>query len=249
MTLFVASIALIVLLIASYGTRRIWLGCLSVALTAAALAGIVFLAMLVSPGQGRAGLAWLASTLPLDREAAQSLASAIENAAIVPPKMKLAAKKPASPVRRSEPRSEPQQAAAAPSPFGPKTPPRTDPNSPVAWFIDDPDAPVTSPLEEGLSIGGVNVSDRDLRQVEGTLKPDGSWREIPLTLKVEGRAASPAAVIPAGGRFSLVADSADAVRVPARGAILTFRYVYEGQRKAAILYLNAATLSRFASRE
>lgn len=249
MTLFAASIALTLLLIASYGTRRIWLGCLSVALTAAALAGIVFLAMLVSPGQGRAGLAWLAGKLPFDQGTAESLASAIENAAIAPPKTKMVAKRAASPVRRSEPRSEPQQAAAAPSPFGPKTPPKADPNSPVAWFIDDPNAPVTSPLEEGLSIGGVNVSDRDLTQVEGTLKPDGSWREIPLTLKVEGRAAKAGAIIKAGERFSLIASTPDAVRVPQRGAILTFRYVYEGQRKAAILYLNAATLSRFASRE
>lgn len=245
MTLFAATTALIVLLIASYATRGIWLACLSAALTAAAVAAIVFVVTIDSPGQGRATLAWLASKLPLDRGTADSLVAAIENAAMAPPKAREVTANAVSPA----PRSEPVQPAAAPNWFAAKNPPQADPNSPVAWFIDDPNAPVTSPLEEGLAIGGVNVSDRDLTDVEGTLKPDGSWREIALTLKVEGRAASGAAIIPAGGRFSLIAGTPDAVRVPPRGAILTFRYVDAGQRKAAILYLNAATLARFASRE
>jgi len=245
MSLFAVSAALIALLIASYGTRRIWLACLSVVLTVAALAGIIFLVTIENPGQGRARLAWLASKLPFDQGTADRLAAAIEHAATAQPKARAITENAQSPARRSEP----VQAAAAPNLFGAKNVPKADPNSPVAWLIDDPNAPVTSPLEEGLSIGGVNVSDRDLTEVEGTLKPDGSWREITLTLKVEGRAAKEAAVIPAGGRFSLIAESPDAVRVPPRGAILTFRYVYAGQRKAAILYLNAATLARFASRE
>ncbi len=245
MTLFAATAALLVLLIASYATRGIWLAMLSVAVTVGLLAGAVFLLTIQSPGEGRATLAWLASKLPLDRASANRLVVAIEQAAIVPSKPTEVTARVASPV----PRSEPVQAAAAPSPFAARNVPKADPNSPVAWFIDDPNAPVTSPLEEGLAIGGVNVSGRDLKQVEGTLKPDGSWREIPLTLKVEGRPAKPGAIIKAGERFSLIAESPDALRVPPRGAILTFRYVYEGQRKAAILYLNAATLARFASRD
>jgi hypothetical protein len=220
---------------------------LSVAVTVVALAGAVFLVTIQSPGEGRATLAWLASKLPLDQESANRLAAAIEQAAIVPPKASQVTARVDSPVPVS--RSEPVQAAAAPNPFAARSVPKADPNSPVAWFIDDPNAPVTSPLEEGLAIGGVNVSGRDLKQVEGTLKPDGSWSEIPLTLKVEGRAARPGAIIKSGERFSLIAESPDALRVPPRGAILTFRYVYEGQRKAAILYLNAATLARFASRD
>jgi len=244
MTLFAATAALLVLLIASYATRGIWLACLSVAVTVGLLAGAIFLVTIHSPGQGRTALAWLASKLPLDQQSANRLAAAIEHAAITPPKARVVTEPVESPVRRSAP----VQAAAAPSPFAARSVPKADPNSPVAWFIDDPNAPVTSPLEEGLAIGGVNVSGRDLTQVEGTLKPDGSWREISLILKVEGRPAKPGAVIKADERFSLVAPP-DAVRVPPSGAILTFRYLYEGQRKAAILYLNAATLARFASRE
>jgi hypothetical protein len=246
MTLFAATAALLVLLIASYATRGIWLACLSVAVTVGLLAGALFLLTIQSPGEGRATVAWLVSKLPLDQASANRLVAAIEQAAIVPSKPRKVTARVESPVRRSEP----VQAAAAPSPFAAaRSVPKADPNSPVAWFIDDPNAPVTSPLEEGLAIGGVNVSDRDLKQVEGTLKPDGSWREIRFTLKVEGRAARPGAVIKRGERFSLIAESPDALRVPPRGAILTFRYVYEGQRKAAILYLNAATLARFASRD
>jgi len=247
MTLFAATAALLVLLIASYATRGIWLAMLSVAVTVGLLAGAIFLLTIQSPGEGRATLAWLASKLPLDQQSANRLVAAIEQAAVMPsqPRKERARVEPPAP----GPQREPVQAAAAPSPFAARSVPKADPNSPVAWFIDDPNAPVTSPLEQGLAIGGVNVSDRDLKQVEGTLKPDGSWSEIPLTLKVEGRAARPGAVIKRGERFSLIAESPDVLRVPARGAILTFRYVYEGQRKAAILYLNAATLARFASRD
>jgi hypothetical protein len=245
MTLFAATVALIVLLVASYATRGIWLAFLSVALTAVALAAAISLMAIDNPGQGRTTLAWLASKLPFEPATVNRLVAAIESAEIVLPA-------PAESTVIAGPapsRSEPVQAAAAPNWFGAKDPPQADPNSPVAWFIDDPNAPVTSPLEEGLAIGGVNVSDRDLTEVAGALKPDGSWSEIPLTLKVEGHATSGSAVIPAGGRFSLIAERLDAARVPQRGAILTFRYVDAGQRKAAILYLNAATLARFASRE
>ena len=98
---------------------------------------------------------------------------------------------------------------------------------------------------DGSAIAGVNSSNQDLSQVRATLKPDASKGEVTLALKVEGHAADGAAVIPAGARFSLTPET------PARssgGAILTFRYLYAGQQKSTILYLNAATLARFASR-
>jgi hypothetical protein len=56
------------------------------------------------------------------------------------------------------------------------------------------------------------------------------------------------AVIPAGTRFSFGSDTPEDAE-PSAGAILTFRYVIAGQQKAAILYLSAATIARFASRE
>ena len=106
---------------------------------------------------------------------------------------------------------------------------------------------VVAPIEDGFAIGGVNSSDQDLSQVQATLKPDGGGREIALALRVEGRAASNA-VIPAGARFSFGSDATDDAK-PSTGAILTFRYVIAGQQKAAIVYLSAATIARFASRE
>ena len=84
--------------------------------------------------------------------------------------------------------------------------------------------------------------------MHATLKPDGSRREIPLVLKVEGRAAEAQAVIPEGARFSFGSETRDPAD-PSAGAILTFRYVVAGQQKAAILYVSAATIARFASRE
>ena len=100
----------------------------------------------------------------------------------------------------------------------------------------------------GRAIGGVNTSDQALSQVHATLKPDGSRREIPLVLKVEGRAVEGGAVIPAGAPFSFGSETPHPAD-PSAGAILTFRYVVAGQQKAAILYISAATIARFASRE
>ncbi|MGE3529558.1 MAG: hypothetical protein AB7G54_09025, partial [Methyloceanibacter sp.] len=54
-------------------------------------------------------------------------------------------------------------------------------------------------------------------------------------------------VIPTGARFSFGSDTPGDAKPPA-GAILTFRYVAAGQQRAAILYLGAATVARFASR-
>ena len=54
MTLFAASVLLAALLIASYGTRRIWLACLSIVLSAALVAGAIFVAATETPAEGRA---------------------------------------------------------------------------------------------------------------------------------------------------------------------------------------------------
>jgi len=72
---------------------------------------------------------------------------------------------------------------------------------------------------------------------------------VTLALSVQARAAYNAAIIPACARFSLSPETPDAVRArSSEGAILTFRYLCAGQQKSTILYLNAATLARFASR-
>lgn len=247
LTLFAASVALAALLIASYGTRRTWLAWLSMALSAAVVAGAIFLATTETPAQGRARLAWLASKLPLvvDRQALDALTASLEQLVT-----SAAQEGESAENTRSAPAPRRAiQAAATPSWFGANSEPKSDANSPVVWFLDDPNAPVVSPIEDGFAIGGVNTSDQDLKQVHATLKPDGTLREFELTLKVEGHAAEAAAVIPAGARFSFGSATPQVGRAgKSGGAILTFRYVTAGQQKAAILYINAATLARFASR-
>jgi hypothetical protein len=249
LTLFAASVALVALLIASYGTRRTLLACLSVGLSAALVAAAVFLATTETPAQGRARLAWFASKLPVevDRQAIAALTASLERL------VTSAAQKPAvAEDPRPVPVSRPaMQAAATPSWFGAPSKPKAEAKSPVVWFLDDPNAPVVSPIEDGFAIGGVNTSAEDLKQVHATLKPDGARREIELTLKVEGHVAEAGdAVIPAGARFSFGSATPQARRSePSGGAILTFRYVTAGQQRAAIVYINAATLARFASRE
>ena len=148
---------------------------------------------------------------------------------------------------QSRPAASTMQAATTPSWFGANSAPKPTANSPVVLVSRRSERACGSPIEEGFAISGVNSSDQDLSQVHATLKPDGSWREIALGLKVEGRAASNA-VIPAGARFSFGSDATDDAK-PSAGAILTFRYVIAGQQKAAIVYLSAATIARFASRE
>lgn len=246
MTLFAASVVLAVLLIASYGTRRIWLACLSIVLSAAVVAGVIFVATTETPAEGRAKLAWLAEKLPLviDPQTIDAVTASLDY--ILTP----AARDSGGPPSVASPSVPPQamQAASTWNLFGADSAPKSNPNSPVTWLLDDPNAPVVSPIEDGFAIGGVNTSNQDLSQVHATLKPDGSRREIPLVLKVEGRAAGGGAVIPAGARFSFGSETPNPAD-PAAGAILTFRYVVAGQQKAAILYISAATIARFASRE
>ena len=238
LTLFAVSALLAVLLIASYGTRRIWLACLSIALSAAVVAGAVFVATTETPAEERAKLAFLTEKLSLVFDP-QSLdvVTALDRVSTFVAQYQVAWQSEAPTM----------QAATTPSWFGANIAPKPIANSPVTWFLDDPNAPVVSPIEDGFAIGGVNSSDQDLSQVNATLKPDGSRREIALGLKVEGRAASNA-VIPAGARFSFGSDATDDAK-PSTGAILTFRYVIAGQQKAAIVYISAATIARFASRE
>jgi hypothetical protein len=241
LTLFAASVLLAALLIASYGTRRIWLACLSIVLSATLVAGAIFVAATETPAEGRAKLASLAGkfSLVFDRQALDAVTASLERLS------RLAAQDQG--ITQSEASPQTLQAATTPGWFGANSAPKASANSPVTWFLDDPNAPVVAPIEDGFAIGGINSSDQDLSQVHATLKPDGSGREIALVLKVEGRAAGNA-VIPAGTRFSFGSDTPEDAE-PSAGAILTFRYVIAGQQKAAILYLSAATIARFASRE
>ena len=121
--------------------------------------------------------------------------------------------------------------------------------SPVAWRLDDAGVQISSGGAGGFSVGGMNVSDKALEQIHAVLKPDGTQREMPLSLSVEGQSSEPETSIPAGARFSLAsATPNEDDSETSGGAILSFRYVQAGQRKSSILYLTPATVARLANR-
>jgi hypothetical protein len=244
LSLFAAGIVLFVLLIASYSGRGTWIALGSMALSGALLFGSLFLASVHDRSQMRAGLAWVADTLPLvlDRQTAEQFAASLDQAQAPSPRAEIA---PAEPLAQPEPV---QAAATAPAWFDIKPDPKQPAQSPVAWQLDDRgvQGPVTSPW--GFSIQGTNVSDQPLEQVQAVLKPDATKREMPLALSVDGDEVQDGGVIPAAAGFSLFSAAPDdgAAR-QGGGAILTFRYVQGGQRKSSILYLTPAMIARLAS--
>lgn len=209
------------------------------AMSMAVLFGCLILATTHDPSQVRTRFAWAASKLPLalEQKTIADLAASLEHAPVA-----------ASPASRSTER-EAMQAAATAGWFDTKPDPKANSQSPVAWTLDDRDVqrPVTSPW--GFSIGGTNVSDEALEQVQAVLKPDSTQREMPLALSVEGDRAGDGNVIPADARFSLFSATPDeGASRQIGGAILTFRYVQAGQRKNSILYLTPSMVARFANR-
>jgi hypothetical protein len=121
--------------------------------------------------------------------------------------------------------------------------------STVAWRLGDAGVQISSGGAGGFSVGGMNVSDKALEQIHAVLKPDGTQREMPLSLSIEGQSSEPGTSIPAGARFSLAsATPNEDDSETSGGAILSFRYVQAGQRKSSILYLTPATVARLANR-
>ena len=261
MTLFAAGVALLVLLILSYGGRGTWIACCSTALSVAALVGGVFLSTLDDPSQARKSLVWMAGKLPLvlDRQTLDELTTAMGQVSTssscgekdrkgCPPVASRLSQ--AADVRQSAAPSaaigRDMQAASTTSWLGTKKDSKATSRSPVVW-LEEPNALGLSRVADGVSINGVNVSDQRLEEVQGTLKPDGGRREFKLVLEVEGAKAKEAGVIPAGARFGMRAEIPKADR-SSGGAILTFRYKYAGQEKATILYLSPSMVARLANR-
>ena len=152
-----------------------------------------------------------------------------------PPKQELAKQ---GPQKQELAKQEPQKQEA-----------RGASKSPVAWRLDDAGVKISSGGAGGFSVGGMNVSDKALEQIHAVLKPDGTQREMPLSLSVEGQSSEPGTSIPAGARFSLAsATPNEDGSETSGGAILSFRYVQAGQRKSSILYLTPATVARLANR-
>lgn len=223
------------------------------AMSMALLFGCLFLVTAHDPSQVRMRLSWIANELPLllDRQTAEQLAASLARLETPSP---CTAGQPGcgieiAPAPLPAEREPVQAAATAPGWFDTKPDPKAAPQTPVAWALDDRDVqrPVTSPW--GFSIGGTNVSNEALEQVQAVLKPDATMREMPLALSIEGDAAGDGSVIPADARFSLFSAAPDeSAAEPTGGAILTFRYVQAGQRKSSILYLTPAMVARFANR-
>jgi hypothetical protein len=258
LSLFAAGIVLFVLLIASYSGRGAWIALGSMALSATLLFGCLFLVSSQDRSQVRTRLAWVASELPLllDRQTFEQFAASLEPPHAPSP---CGAGQPGcslettpAPIAAAPPVAEPepvQAAATAPGWFDAKPDPQTTPQSPVAWQLDERDVqPVTSPW--GFSIGGTNVSDQALEQVQAVLKPDSARREMPLALSVDGDETGDGSAIPAKARFGLFSAAPDdGASEQIGGAILTFRYVQAGQRKSSILYLTPAMVARLANRD
>lgn len=275
MSLLAAGLALLILLIASYSGRAVWIALGSATLSMAALVGVLFLTASQDPGQVRTGVAWLADQLSLvaDRPTVDHLKSAVERlstalsceagqkpgcttaaSADTPPAAPEAMQAAATtswlePKATPEPvvQEPPKQELAKQEPQ--KQEPRSASQSPVAWRLDDAGLRISSGGTGGFSVGGTNVSDKALEQIHAVLKPDRTQREMPLTLNVEGQSSEPGTTIPAGARFSLASETPNEDgSETSGGAILSFRYVQAGQHKSSILYLTPATVARLANR-
>jgi len=152
-----------------------------------------------------------------------------------PPKQELAKQ---GPQKQELAKQEPQKQEA-----------RGASKSPVAWRLDDAGVKISSGGAGGFSVGGMNVSDKALEQIHAVLKPEGTQREMPLSLSIEGQSSEPGTSIPAGARFRFAsATPNEDDSETSGGAILLFRYVPAGQRKSSILYLTPATVARLANR-
>jgi hypothetical protein len=249
-SLIAVGIIIFALLIATYCRRSSWLALGSMTVSMAVLFGCLFLVTIHDRNQVRPRLESIASNiaLVLDPRAFDKLAASFESIDTPAPcgaGQPGCNTEPAPAPRAGEP--EPVQAAAS-GWFDAKPDPKANSQAPVAWELDAPGVqlPVSSPW--GFSIGGTNVSNQALEQVQAVLKPDSTGREFALTLDVDGNVLEDAPVIPAGARFSLVSENPDEDSASAGGAILSFRYVQAGQRKTSILYLTPAMVARFANR-
>jgi hypothetical protein len=273
LVLFAAGIALLALLFASYCGRHAWIACASTGLSLAAVFGLVFLSMNRDPAQIEARSAWLADQLtPIvgrqtrdEMKTALGQISSVLSAASAVGRQAMQAASTTDWFGLKErlwatphaPVTTPHAAVATPhapvatrhAPVAMPDAPAATPRSPVKWLLDDPNVPASPGATKGFLLGGLNVSDQDLKDVRGVLKLDSSPHEIALSLTVEGRKFDEGAVVPAGARFSLgyALSEADGSS-QFGGALLRLRYSHSGQRKATILHLTAPVFARLANR-
>ena len=260
MDLLVAGIVCTLLFVATYSQRRAWIALGSAMLSAALVAGLVFIiptAKDLTPV--RDGLTGLSKALPagwdrralnaataLDR-ASKSVASARREAAEPEPAPILATSVSwiadwfswnswffAEPETEQSPAPDAEPAVAKYAEPA-ATPRATD--AAIQWLLDAP-PPHAS---DAFTLQGANVSDQPLKVVRAVLKPESGAPTLKLTLYVEG--ASTDKVVPPRARFSLRAEGlAAAAAAQFGGAILSVAYIQAERRKSSIMYLTQARL-------
>jgi hypothetical protein len=259
---FVTFAVLSALFFATYGGRSAWVACCSTAISIATLVGTVFVSSFDDANEVRAGLMLLARQLPLllDQRTLDELTIAIdqgsksENCVRERPSCMVASRVESlilqddDPRRTESPSEAPpaEQAAFTTNWLETKKDSEKISRWPVTWLPDASILQVSENPAPGFWIGGINISDEPLREVQAILKPDANHHELQLTVNVQGNQFEDKAVLPAGARFTLGAGILE-LKKPFGGAILTFRYTYAGRQRAEIFYLTAAIIARLAS--
>ena len=218
--------------------------------------GLLFFATVHEPGQVQGRLAWIADrlslvTAPKIADELKSAVASISPSCGVSEGSECPVTSAAMPPRRPSPRRcKPPSLRAGSAPL--KIPRRHHKRhrnlrslETIGESASQP--PVTSPW--GFSIGGTNVSDQALEDVHAVvLKPNSGARALDLMLDVEGLSPGKLAVIPAGGRFSLVSESPNEDGATLGGAVLRSATSRPDNARPSILYLSPAMIARFANR-
>ena len=253
MDLLVAGIVLSLLFIATYSQRGTWIALGSAALSAALVAGLVFLSTARESTPVQDGLGQLAKMLPAgwDRRALDAAGALKRASTSVASARKRASARNLEPVLATSALSLSDRLswfAAEPEAEQrtvPKDEPRADPtdsgpDATIKWFLDAP----PSAANEVFSVRGANMSDQPLKVVRAVLKPDSGAQKLKLTLDVEGHGGADDDAVPPGARFSLIAEGLTAGEAgQLGGAILSVAYIQAGRRKSSITYLTQAALA------
>jgi hypothetical protein len=146
--------------------------------------------------------------------------------------------------------------SSTPSPDA-KAPPKKTPRIEVVWLFDQPGGPSLLELSRGdkdvtvrgFLLGGKNISDQPLTDVQGILKPDTSHGNIELNLTLDGNQADGSVhTIPPGAQFSLVYTfpthpkglSTNSFLEKFGGVIFTFHYTHAGAQTTFICHFSAS---------
>jgi hypothetical protein len=249
--------------------------CCSTAMSIIAFFAGPWFAAVDEPNRARTTLSWIADQLPmlLDQSMMDDFASLIRQASPGGPTMQLeqGIRREAANVRTElgnrtitagvvPPTASVSYAEATtsstPSPDA-KAPPEKPSRIEVVWLFDQPSGPSLLALSRGdkdvsvsgFLIGGKNISDQPLTEVQGILKPDTSHGNIELNLSLDGNQTDGSVrTIPPGAQFNLVYTfpthpkglSSNSFLEKFGGVIFTFHYTHAGAQTTFICYFSAS---------